>query len=64
MSPSSGVLKAVVFMLPFGSCSALLIVCMLQRVQTINKALHEPNGSINTTACNTPDDGLMKARNM
>ena len=32
--------------------------------QTINKALHEPNGSIKTTACNTPDDGPMKARNM
>ena len=83
MSPSSGVLQAVVFMLPFGSCSALLIVCVRQRTglwwwlrcthhhkqvlwrtQTINKALHEPNGSIKTTACNTPDDGLMRARNM
>ena len=31
MSPSSGVLQAVVFMLPFGSCSALLIVCVHQR---------------------------------
>jgi len=31
MSPSSGVLQAVVFMLPFGSCSALLIVCVRQR---------------------------------
>ena len=26
--------------------------------------VHEPNGSIKTTACNAPDDGLMKARNM
>ena len=34
------------------------------RTQTINKALYEPNGSIKTTACNTPDDGPMKARNM
>jgi hypothetical protein len=31
MGPSSGVLQAVVFMLPFGSCSALLIVCVRQR---------------------------------
>jgi len=31
MSPSSGVFQAVVFMLPFGSCSALLIVCVRQR---------------------------------
>ena len=31
MSPSSGVFQAVVFMLPFGSCSALLVVCMSQR---------------------------------
>jgi len=30
MGPSSGVFQAVVFMLPFGSCSALLIVCMRQ----------------------------------
>ena len=29
--PSSGVFQAVVFMLPFGSCSALLIVCVRQR---------------------------------
>jgi len=34
------------------------------RTQTINKALHEPNGSVKTTAWNTPDDGLMKARKM
>ena len=31
MGPSSGVFQAVVFMLPFGSCSALLIVCVRQR---------------------------------
>jgi len=31
ISPSSGVFQAVVFMLPFGSCSALLIVCVRQR---------------------------------
>ena len=31
MSPSSGVFQAVVFMLLFGSCSALLIVCVRQR---------------------------------
>ena len=31
MIPSSGVFQAVVFMLPFGSCSALLIVCVRQR---------------------------------
>ena len=31
MSPSSGVFQAVVFMLPFGSGSALLIVCLRQR---------------------------------
>ena len=30
MSPSSGVFQAVVFMLPCGSCSALLIVCVSQ----------------------------------
>ena len=30
-SPSSGVFQAVVFMLPFGSRSALLIVCVRQR---------------------------------
>ena len=30
MGPSSGVFQAVVFMLPFGSCSALLIVCVRQ----------------------------------
>jgi len=28
VGPSSGVFQAVVFMLPFGSCSALLIVCV------------------------------------
>ena len=28
MGPSSGVFQAVVFMLPFGSCSALLVVCV------------------------------------
>jgi len=87
MGPSSGVFQAVVFMLPFGSCSALLIACVRQQTlslhvllnqmaaivlcslrlvllysykflaclawmmrQTINKALHEPNGSIKTTA--------------
>jgi len=32
MGPSSGVFQAVVFMLPFGSCSALLIVCVRQRI--------------------------------
>ena len=83
MSPSSWVFQAVDFMVPFGSKSALLIVCVRQRTglwwwlrctqhhkpvrwrtQKINKALHEPNGSIKTTAWNTPDDGLMKARNM
>jgi len=31
MGPSSGVFQAVVFMLPFGSCGALLIVCVRQR---------------------------------
>jgi len=31
MGPSSGVFQAVVFMLPLGSCSALLIVCVRQR---------------------------------
>jgi len=31
MGPSSGVFQAVVFMLPFGLCSALLIVCVRQR---------------------------------
>jgi len=31
MGPSSGVLQAVVFMLPFRSCNALLIVCVRQR---------------------------------
>ena len=31
LGPSSGVFQAVVFMLPFGSCSALLIVCVRQR---------------------------------
>ena len=31
MGPSSGVFQAVVFMLPFGSCSALLVVCVRQR---------------------------------
>ena len=31
MGPSSGVIQAIVFMLPFGSCSALLIVCVRQR---------------------------------
>ena len=30
MGPSSGVFLAVVFMLPFGSCSALLVVCVRQ----------------------------------
>ena len=80
MGPLSGVFQAVVFMLPFGSCSVLLIVCVRQRTglrwwlrctttlvhwshyhkpvrwrtQTINKALHEPNGSIKTTACKYP----------
>ena len=34
------------------------------RTQTINKALHEPNGSIRAAAGGTPDDGRMKARNM
>jgi len=33
-----------------------------RRTQKINKALHEPNGSIKTTAEDTPDDGLMKVR--
>jgi len=31
MGPSSGVFQAVVFMLPFGSCSVLLVVCVRQR---------------------------------
>ena len=31
ISSSSGVFQAVIFMLPFGSCSALLIVCLRQR---------------------------------
>ena len=31
MGPSSGVFQVVVFKLPFGSCSALLIVCVRQR---------------------------------
>jgi len=31
MGPSWGVFQDVVFMLPFGSCSALLIVCVRQR---------------------------------
>jgi len=31
MGPSSGVFQAVVFMLPFGSRSATLIVCVRQR---------------------------------
>jgi len=30
MCPSSGVFQAVVFVLPFGSVNALLIVCMRQ----------------------------------
>jgi len=34
MGPSSGVLQAVVFMLPFGSCNALLIVCVRQLTLT------------------------------
>ena len=34
MGPSSGVFQAVVFKLPFGSCSALLVVCVHQRPLT------------------------------
>jgi len=41
-----------------------LSACVCRRTQTINKALHEPNGNIKTTAEDTPDDGLMKARNI
>jgi len=41
-----------------------LSACVRRRTQTIYKALHEPNGSIKTTAGDTPDDRLMKARNM
>ena len=49
MGPSSGLFQAVVFMLPFGSCSALLIVCVRQP---------GCGGDFGVL------DGLMKARNM
>jgi len=49
----------------FETCILIQIQDMFfRRTQMINKAAHEPNGSIKTTAYNTPDDGSMKARNM
>ena len=51
-SPSSGVSSAAVYVLPLGSCSVLLFVCvrllcgLVRRAeQTNNKTLHEPSGS-------------------
>ena len=51
-SPSSGVSSAVVYVLPLGSCGALLFVCVRllcgrrrRRTQTNKKAPHEPSGS-------------------
>ena len=67
MGPSSGVFQAVVLcyhLVHAVLCWSSACVSGRWRTQTINIALHEPNGSIKTTAWNTPDDGLMKARNL